>query len=359
MAIETVGTDALRNVDPDVWAIVERDRERHNETLNFIASENYASPAVLECLASHLNVKYAEGYPGARYYQGVGLVDDIERLAVDRAKQLFGAEHANVQPYSGSPANMAAYFSVLQPGDTLLGMELSTGGHLTHGAPVSFSSRLFNAVQYGVDPTTELIDYDQVEALALRHKPKLIVAGTSAYARIIDWARFREIADTVERPLHGGYRPHRRPGRGRRPSQSGAVRGPGHDHHAQEPARPARRAHPVEGRAGEGRRPGRLPAPAGRSAPVGDRGEGGLLQGGDAARLPHLPGAGRGECPRPRRRRSKRAGCRWSAAAPTRTCWSSSCSIATCPGVPWREPWSRSASSPACRRYRVRRAGRP
>ncbi len=197
MAIETVRTDALRNADPDVWAIVERDRARHNETLNLIASENYASPAVLECLASHLNVKYAEGYPGARYYQGVGLVDDIERLAIDRARELFGAEHANVQPYSGSPANMAAYFSVLQPGDTLLGMELSTGGHLTHGAPVSFSSHLFQAVQYGVDPITELIDYDQVEALALRHKPKLIVAGTSAYSRIIDWARFREIADTV------------------------------------------------------------------------------------------------------------------------------------------------------------------
>jgi glycine hydroxymethyltransferase len=197
MAIETVRTDALRDADPDVWAIVERDRARHNETLNLIASENYASPAVLECLASHLNVKYAEGYPGARYYQGVGLVDDIERLAVERARELFGAEHANVQPYSGSPANMAAYFSVLQPGDTLLGMELSTGGHLTHGAPVSFSSHLFQAVQYGVDPTTELIDYDQVEALALRHKPKLIVAGTSAYSRVIDWARFREIADTV------------------------------------------------------------------------------------------------------------------------------------------------------------------
>jgi glycine hydroxymethyltransferase len=199
MAIETdrTSTDALRKADPDVWAIVERDRERHNQTLNFIASENYASPAVLECLASHLNVKYAEGYPGARYYQGVGLVDDIERLAIDRAKELFGAEHANVQPYSGSPANMAAYFSVLQPGDTLLGMELSTGGHLTHGAPVSFSSHLFHAVQYGVDPTTELIDYDQVEALALQHKPKLIVAGTSAYARVIDWRRFREIADTV------------------------------------------------------------------------------------------------------------------------------------------------------------------
>jgi glycine hydroxymethyltransferase len=197
MAIDTAAPGALRAADPEVWGIIDRDRERHNRTLNFIASENYASRAVLECLASHLNVKYAEGYPGARYYQGVGMVDDIERLAIDRAKELFGAEHANVQPYSGSPANMAAYFAVLQPGDTLLGMELSTGGHLTHGAPVSFSSKLFNAVQYGVDPKTELIDYDQVEALARQHRPKLIVAGTSAYSRVIDWARFRQIADGV------------------------------------------------------------------------------------------------------------------------------------------------------------------
>lgn len=205
MAIETTAPEAgitcsgpsLRDVDPDVWSIVERDRRRHTATLNFIASENYASRAVLECLASHLNVKYAEGYVGARYYQGVGLVDDIERLAIDRAKELFGAEHANVQPYSGSPANMAAYFAVLKPGDTVLGMELSTGGHLTHGAPVNFSSHLFNAVQYGVDPTTELIDYDRVAALAREHQPRLIVAGTSAYSRLIDWARFREIADMV------------------------------------------------------------------------------------------------------------------------------------------------------------------
>jgi len=188
---------ALRDVDPDIWSIIERDRHRHTVTLNFIASENYASRAVLECLSSHLNVKYAEGYVGARYYQGVGMVDDIERLAIDRAKELFGAEHANVQPYSGSPANMAAYFAVLKPGDTVLGMELSTGGHLTHGAAVNFSSQLFNAVQYGVDPRTELIDYDQVEALARQHRPRLIVAGTSAYSRLIDWARFRQIADMV------------------------------------------------------------------------------------------------------------------------------------------------------------------
>jgi glycine hydroxymethyltransferase len=200
MAVETRRSafDApLSQVDPDVAGLIERDRRRHSQTLNFIASENYTSAAVLECLASHLNVKYAEGYPGHRYYQGVGLVDDIEQLAIDRAKQLFGAEHANVQPYSGSPANMAVYFALLQPGDTILGMELSEGGHLTHGSPVSFSGKLYNFVHYGVDPESEYIDYDRVAALAAEHKPKLIVAGASAYPRIIDWARFREIADSV------------------------------------------------------------------------------------------------------------------------------------------------------------------
>jgi glycine hydroxymethyltransferase len=189
--------DSLQNTDPDVWSLIQADRERHTRTLNFIASENYASPAVLECLSSHLNVKYAEGYPRARYYQGVALVDDIEQLAIDRAKQLFGAEHANVQPYSGSPANMAVYFALLEPGDTILGMELSQGGHLTHGSPVSFSGKLFHFVHYGVNLQSELIDYDEVVRLAQEHKPKLIVAGASAYSRIIDWQRFREIADSV------------------------------------------------------------------------------------------------------------------------------------------------------------------
>jgi glycine hydroxymethyltransferase len=189
--------DSLQTTDPDVWSLIQDDRQRHTRTLNFIASENYASPAVLECLSSHLNVKYAEGYPRARYYQGVALVDDIEQLAIDRAKQLFGAEHANVQPYSGSPANMAVYFALLEPGDTVLGMELSQGGHLTHGSPVSFSGKLFNFVHYGVDLQSERIDYDEVARLAKAHKPKLIVAGASAYSRIIDWQRFREIADSV------------------------------------------------------------------------------------------------------------------------------------------------------------------
>jgi glycine hydroxymethyltransferase len=197
MSIATRTAPSLEATDPEVYALIERDRERHTRTLNFIASENYASRAVLDCLASHLNVKYAEGYPRARYYQGVALVDDIEQLAIDRAKQLFGAEHANVQPYSGSPANMAVYFALLKPGDTVMGMELSQGGHLTHGSPVSFSGQFYKFVHYGVDPESEVIDYDRVAALADEHRPRLIVAGASAYSRIIDWQRISEIAASV------------------------------------------------------------------------------------------------------------------------------------------------------------------
>lgn len=195
MAIDTRA--GLETDDPQIWALLQRDHARHNQTLNFIASENYASPAVLEALASHLNAKYAEGYPQARYYQGVGLADDIETLAIERAKQLFGAEHANVQPHSGSTANMAAYYALLQLGDTILGMDLSHGGHLTHGSPVSFSGKQYKFVSYHVDPVSQLIDYDEVERLAREHRPKLIVAGASAYPRIIDWARFRAVADEV------------------------------------------------------------------------------------------------------------------------------------------------------------------
>jgi glycine hydroxymethyltransferase len=195
MAIET--TTRLETDDPEIWSLLQRDHTRHNQTLNFIASENYASPAVLEALASHLNVKYAEGYPGGRYYQGVALADDIETLAIERAKQLFGAEHANVQPHSGSTANMAAYYAVLKLGDTILGMDLSHGGHLTHGSPVSFSGKQFTFVSYHVDPDRQLIDYDEVARLAHEHRPQLIVAGASAYPRLIDWARFRQIADEV------------------------------------------------------------------------------------------------------------------------------------------------------------------
>ncbi len=191
-------TASLFAEDRAVWSLIQRDRRRHNETLNLIASENYASEAVLEALASHLNVKYAEGYPRSRYYQGVGIVDDIEQLAIDRAKELFGAEHANVQPYSGSPANMAAYYALgCQPGDTVMGMELSHGGHLTHGSPVNFSGQQFKIVSYHVSPDTETIDFDEVARLAREHRPKVIVAGYSAYPRIIDWAAFRRVCDEV------------------------------------------------------------------------------------------------------------------------------------------------------------------
>ena len=196
MAIEIDST--LATDDPEIWSLLQRDHTRHNQTLNFIASENYASPAILQALASHLNAKYAEGYPQARYYQGVGLSDDIETLAIERAKSLFGAEYANVQPHSGSTANMAVYYALLQLGDTIMGMDLSHGGHLTHGSPVSFSGKQFKIVSYHVDPVTHIIDYDEVDRLAREHRPKLIVAGASAYPRVIDWARFRAIADEID-----------------------------------------------------------------------------------------------------------------------------------------------------------------
>src|SRR5215203_3715792 len=159
-------TATLKQSDPEIALLLDRDRQRHNRTLNFIASENYASPAVLQALSSHLNVKYAEGYPGGRYYQGVGIVDEIEQLAIDRAKSLFGAEHANVQPHSGSGANMAVYFAMLKPGDKMLTMDLSHGGHLTHGNRANFSGKFFEIVHYGVRKDDERIDYDQLAKMA-------------------------------------------------------------------------------------------------------------------------------------------------------------------------------------------------
>jgi len=192
------GTDMkIAGFDPELSAALEGERRRQEEHLELIASENYASPRVLEAQGSVLTNKYAEGYPGKRYYGGCEYVDVAERLAIDRARQLFGAAYANVQPHSGSQANAAAYLALLKPGDTLLGMSLDHGGHLTHGARVNFSGKLFNAVQYGLDPQTGEIDYRQVEQLAREHRPAVVVAGFSAYSGIIDWARFRAIADAV------------------------------------------------------------------------------------------------------------------------------------------------------------------
>ncbi len=187
----------LESFDPEVASAIRRETERQEYNLELIASENFVSEAVLEAQGSILTNKYAEGYPGKRYYGGCHQVDIVEQLAIDRAKEIFGAEHANVQPHSGSQANMAVYFAVCKPGDTILGMNLAHGGHLTHGSPVNFSGKLFNVVPYGVSPETETIDYEEVERLAIEHKPKMIVVGASAYPRIIDFPAFRKIADKV------------------------------------------------------------------------------------------------------------------------------------------------------------------
>ena len=187
----------IAEFDPELWAAIRDENERQEAHIELIASENYASPRVLEAQGSVLTNKYAEGYPGKRYYGGCEFVDIAEQLAIDRAKQLFKADFANVQPHSGSQANAAVYMALVEPGETILGMSLAHGGHLTHGAKVNFSGRLYHAVQYGLNEATGEIDYEQVERLALECKPKMIVAGFSAYSRVVDWQRFRVIADQV------------------------------------------------------------------------------------------------------------------------------------------------------------------
>ena len=187
----------LKVVDPEIAEAIEKETLREERKIVLIASENYTSEAVLEAQGGVLTNKYAEGYPDHRYYGGCEYVDIVERLAIERAKKLFGAEHANVQPLSGTAANMGVYFAVLEPGDTIMGMDLAHGGHLSHGSSASFSGKFYRVVSYGVSMETEMLDYDEIRALALRHRPKLIIAGASSYSRIIDFARFREIADEV------------------------------------------------------------------------------------------------------------------------------------------------------------------
>ena len=188
---------SLAQADPEIWRAISDETARQETHIELIASENYASTAVLAAQGSPLTDKYAEGYPGKRYYGGCQFVDVAEQLAIDRLKKLYGAEYANVQPHSGAQANQAVFFAALQPGDTILGMSLPHGGHLTHGSPVNLSGKWFKVVAYGLDPATELIDYDAAARLALEHKPKLVIAGASAYSRVIDWKRFRAIADSV------------------------------------------------------------------------------------------------------------------------------------------------------------------
>lgn len=188
----------MKKQDAEIYSILQREIKRQEDNIELIASENFTSKSVMEAMGSQLTNKYAEGYPGKRYYGGCEVVDEIENLARERAKQLFNAEHANVQPHAGSQANMAVYFAFLKPGDTVLGMNLSHGGHLTHGSPVNFSGKLFKFVSYGVNNETEQIDYEEVRRLALEHRPKMLVAGASAYPRIIDFNKLRDICDEVE-----------------------------------------------------------------------------------------------------------------------------------------------------------------
>ena len=187
----------IADFDPDVWNAIEDEGTRQEEHIELIASENYTSPLVMAAQGTQLTNKYAEGYPGKRYYGGCEHVDKVEVLAIERAKQLFGADYANVQPHSGSQANSAVYAALCSPGDTVLGMSLAHGGHLTHGASVNFSGKMYKAVQYGLNPETGLVDYDEVASLAREHKPKMIVAGFSAYSQVLDWQKFRDIADEV------------------------------------------------------------------------------------------------------------------------------------------------------------------
>ena len=256
----------LQDSDPEIFDAIRSEEQRQRDELELIASENYTSAAVMEAVGSVLTNKYAEGLPGKRYYGGCEFVDKAETLAIDRAKALFGAEHVNVQPHSGASANQAVFYASLEIGDTILAMDLAQGGHLTHGMKLNFSGRWYPTVGYGVDPKTERIDYDKFAALAREHKPKLILAGASAYPRIIDFDRMAEVAREVGAIFFvdmahiaglvaGGLPPEPRPG--------GRLR---HHDHAQDPPRPARGDRPLQAGSGEEARLGRLPRPPGRPA---------------------------------------------------------------------------------------------
>ena len=281
--------------DPELDAALNNERQRQEEHIELIASENYASPRVLEAQGSVLTNKYAEGYPGKRYYGGCEFVDIAEQLAIDRAKKLFGADYANVQPHSGSQANAAAYLALIKPGDTILGMSLDHGGHLTHGAKVNFSGKLFRAVQYGIRPDDGEIDYDAARSAGSRREtPKMIVAGFSAYSRVLDFKRFREIADSVGAYLFvdmahvaglvaAGLYPNPVP-------YADVVT----THHAQDAARTARRLDPRarQRRHHEEAQLARVPRHAGRSADARDRGQGRRVPRSAAAGVQGLPEAG-------------------------------------------------------------------
>ncbi len=230
----------LAQSDPQIAELIRLERQRQVSTLELIASENHVSPAVMEAAGSVLTNKYAEGYPGERYYGGCGYYDQIENLAIERVKQLFGCGFANVQPHSGANANLAAFMAVMQPGDQFISLNLASGGHLSHGMKLNTSAIFYKPDHYELDPKTEQIDFNSVRAKAKELKPKMILCGYSAYARTIDFAKFREIADEVGAVLHGGHRAHRRAGGGGRASVAVSTRTGGDDDHAQNLARAAR-----------------------------------------------------------------------------------------------------------------------
>ena len=262
----TFFASGLAAADPAVYAAVARETERQRNEIELIASENIVSRAVLEAAGSPLTNKYAEGYPGRRYYGGCQYVDEAEALAINRAKQLFDCNFANVQPSSGSQANQAVLLALAKPGDTILGLSLAAGGHLTHGAAPNLSGKWFKAVHYGVRREDQRIDLDAVAELAREHRPRIIVAGGSAYPRVIDFARFRAIADEVGAHPDGGHGALRRPGGGRRASEPARARPCRDQHHAQDAARPARRADPHQPRGHRPARSTRRCSPACRAA---------------------------------------------------------------------------------------------
>ena len=294
----------LAEIDPEIARLCDAELARQRDQLELIASENFTWPAVLQAVGSVLTNKYAEGLPGKRYYGGCEVVDEVETLAIERAKALFGAEHANVQPHSGASANMAAYYAVLDPGDSVLGLRLDHGGHLTHGLKVNFSGRYYQFHGYSVRREDGRIDLDEVRALALEHRPKLIVAGGSAYPREIDARAFRADRRRGRRAADGRHGALLGPRRG---GPAPEPRGVGRHRlldHAQDARRPARGLHPLPPGARAEDRPRRLPGPAGRAALPRHRRQGGLLRDRDDRALPRLPARGQGQRGVARRRAS-------------------------------------------------------
>ncbi|GJM84124.1 hypothetical protein HMSSN139_66200 [Paenibacillus sp. HMSSN-139] len=267
----------LRNQDPAVLEAMNLELKRQRNNIELIASENIVSEAVMEAMGSVLTNKYAEGYPGKRYYGGCERVDIVENIARDRAKELFGAEHANVQPHSGAQANLAVYLAALKPGDTVLGMNLAHGGHLTHGSPVNASGLFYNFVAYGVQEDTFLIDYDEVRKAAFKHRPRLIVAGASAYPRIIDFEKLASIAKRRWRALHGRYGAYRRPRGCGSASEPGAACPFRDDDDPQDAARPARRDDFVQTALGSRHRQSGIPGYARRPADARHRFQSGCI----------------------------------------------------------------------------------